>query len=281
MSRLRFNAFAMNCVSHIHHGQWTRADTRQLEYTSLDPWVELAQLLERGKFDAMFLADVVGAYDTYRGGRDTSVVEGMQIPVNDPALLIPAMAPRRPSDLGFAFTSRCCRPSRSLRPPALHPRPPDERPGRLERRHLVPAERRPQPRLRRPAAHDERYDRAEEYLEVVYKLCEGSWDDDAVVARRRARRLRRPGQGPRHRPRRALLRRGRAAPLRALAAAHAGAVPGRLVRPRPRVRRPHTPRRSSSIAPQPGRARAQIGRRPRARPSATAASPATCCSSRR
>src|ERR1700742_4229729 len=66
-SRLRFNAFAMNCVSHIHHGQWVREDTRQLEYKTLDPWIELAQLLERGKFDALFLADVVGTYASYRG----------------------------------------------------------------------------------------------------------------------------------------------------------------------------------------------------------------------
>ena len=29
--------------------------------------------------------------------------------------------------------------------------------------------------------HDERYARAEEYLEVVYKLLEGSWKDDARV----------------------------------------------------------------------------------------------------
>jgi histone H3 len=50
--RLLFNAFSMNCVSHIQHGMWTRDDTRQLEYTSLDPWIELARLLERGRFDA-------------------------------------------------------------------------------------------------------------------------------------------------------------------------------------------------------------------------------------
>ena len=102
--RLLFNAFTMNCVSHIQHGLWVRDDTRQLDYTSLDPWVELARLLERGRFDAMFLADVVGAYDLYRGSRDPSVVEAMQIPVNDPALLIPAMA-HATTDLGFAFTS--------------------------------------------------------------------------------------------------------------------------------------------------------------------------------
>ena len=33
----------------------------------------------------------------------------------------------------------------------------------------------------RETAHDERYEEAEEYLEVVYRLWEGSWEDDAVV----------------------------------------------------------------------------------------------------
>jgi FMN-dependent oxidoreductase (nitrilotriacetate monooxygenase family) len=36
-------------------------------------------------------------------------------------------------------------------------------------------------------AHDERYDRADEYLDVTYKLWEGSWEDDAVVRDRAAR----------------------------------------------------------------------------------------------
>ncbi|MCZ4150501.1 5,10-methylene tetrahydromethanopterin reductase, partial [Escherichia coli] len=30
--------------------------------------------------------------------------------------------------------------------------------------------------------HDERYNHADEYLEVVYKLLEGSWEEDAVQA---------------------------------------------------------------------------------------------------
>jgi hypothetical protein len=32
--RLLFNAFSMNCVSHIHHGLWRRPDTQQLQYKS-------------------------------------------------------------------------------------------------------------------------------------------------------------------------------------------------------------------------------------------------------
>ncbi|CAN0470704.1 unnamed protein product, partial [Phaeothamnion confervicola] len=101
---LVFNAFAMNCVSHIQHGQWRHPDTRQLEYNTLEPWVELARILERGGFDALFLADVIGVYETFRGDARTAIREALQIPSNDPSLLIPAMA-QVTEHLGFAYTS--------------------------------------------------------------------------------------------------------------------------------------------------------------------------------
>ena len=85
-------------------------------------------------------------------------------------------------------------------------------------------------------AHDDRYDMAAEYLEVVYRLWEGSWEDGAV-ARDRA-----TGCSP-TRPRcRGLVRR-RALPrrrhplVRAVAAADARAVPGRFVAARAALRR--------------------------------------------
>ena len=53
--RLRLNAFSMNCISHIQHGLWRRDDTRQLEFNRFEPWIDLAKLLERGCFDALFL----------------------------------------------------------------------------------------------------------------------------------------------------------------------------------------------------------------------------------
>ena len=90
--RMILSAFTMNCVSHIQQGLWVRDDTRQAEYTSLDPWIELAKVAEAGCFDAVFFADVVGVYDTYAGSGDTAIRTGMQTPVNDPMLLIPAMA---------------------------------------------------------------------------------------------------------------------------------------------------------------------------------------------
>ena len=179
--RMLLNAFSMNCVSHIQQGLWVRDDTRQLEYTQLDPWIELAQILEKGCFDALFLADVVGVYDTYHGGPETSITEGMQIPANDPALLIPAMA-HATENLGFAFTSSVLQ---------VHPFAFARQVSTLD--HLS------QGRaawnvvttylqnaganfgLGRLPSHDERYDLADEYLDVAYKLWEGSWEDDAVL----------------------------------------------------------------------------------------------------
>ena len=181
MPRLRFNAFSMNCVSHIHHGQWVRPDSRSVDYTDLDAWIELAQLLERGKFDALFLADVVGTYAAYGGNRDAAVEEGLQTPVNDPSLLIPAMAAAT-EDLGFAFTQSVLQ----------------EQPFNFARRlstldHLtkgrvgwnivtsyLPDAARNLGYGGLPS-HEDRYRRAEEYMQVIYKLLEGSWEDDAVI----------------------------------------------------------------------------------------------------
>ena len=179
--RMLLNAFSMNCVSHIQQGLWVRDDTRQIEYNRLDPWVSLARILEAGCFDALFLADVFGVYDVFRGGPETSIAEGMQIPMNDPALLIPAMA-NVTEHLGFAYTSSVLQV-----PPFTFARQASTLDHLTHGRvgwNIVTSY------LRNAAAnvglddlpsHDERYDRADEYLDVVYKLWEGSWEEDAVL----------------------------------------------------------------------------------------------------
>jgi len=179
--RMLMNAFSMNCVSHIQQGLWVRNDTRQLEYNQLDPWVELAQILEKGCFDALFLADVIGVYDAYRGGAETAIIEGMQTPVNDPAMLVSAMA-YSTENLGFAFTSSVFQ---------AHPFTFARQMSTLD--HLtkgrvawnivtsyLPNAASNLGHEKLPS-HEERYDLADEYLEVVYKLWEGSWEEDAVL----------------------------------------------------------------------------------------------------
>lgn len=184
--RLFLNAFSMNCVSHIQQGLWPRGDTRQRDYTSLEPWLELARLLERGRFDALFLADVTGVYDVYKGGPETVLREAMQVPANDPMLLVPALATVT-EHLGLAFTSSVYQ---------AHPFTFARQLSTLD--HLtggrvawnIVASYLPNGAANlgfdRLPAHDRRYDRADEYLDVCYKLWEGSWEDDAVVVDREA-----------------------------------------------------------------------------------------------
>ena len=97
------NAFNMNCVGHINHGLWTHPRDHSADYRTLEYWTDLARTLERGLFDGLFLADIVGTYDVYQGNVDVPLRESIQLPVNDPLLLVPAMAAVT-KRLGFGVT---------------------------------------------------------------------------------------------------------------------------------------------------------------------------------
>ena len=179
--QIRFNAFDMNCVAHQSSGLWRHPDDRSRQYNTIGYWTGLAQLLERGRFDGLFIADVLGTYDVYGGDRTAAVRNGAQVPVNDPILLVSAMAAVT-EHLGFGITAGTA---------FEHPYPFARRMTTLD--HLtegrvgwnvvtgyLPSAARNMGQDDQ-LAHDDRYDHADEYLEVLYKLWEGSWEDDAVV----------------------------------------------------------------------------------------------------
>jgi FMN-dependent oxidoreductase (nitrilotriacetate monooxygenase family) len=179
--QIRFNAFDMNCVAHQSSGLWRHPDDRSQNYTDLEYWTELAKLLEKGRFDGIFLADVLGTYDVYGGTNEAAIRNGAQIPVADPLLVIPAMA-YVTEHLGFGVTAGTA---------YEHPYPFARRMSTLD--HLtkgrvgwnvvtgyLPSAARNMGNEDQ-LEHDDRYDYADEYLEVLYKLWEGSWEDDAVV----------------------------------------------------------------------------------------------------
>src|ERR1700742_3394032 len=100
---IRLNAFEMNCVAHQSPGLWRHPRDRSRDYRRLGGWMHLAQTLERGLFDALFLADVLGVYDVFGGGPEAALRHATQTPVNDPLLLVPAMAAAT-EHLGFGVT---------------------------------------------------------------------------------------------------------------------------------------------------------------------------------
>jgi long-chain alkane monooxygenase len=178
--QLRLNAFMMNCVGHLAPGQWTAPGDRSTAYLDTRYWVDLAQTLEAGLFDGLFLGDVTGIYDVYGDSPDAALRTAAQTPMNDPVPLIPLMA-HATQHLGFGVTV-----SVAYEAPYLLARrftTLDHLSGGRVAWNIVTsylqsgARSLGQNELR---AHDERYDRADEFLEVCYKLWEGSWEDSAV-----------------------------------------------------------------------------------------------------
>jgi FMN-dependent oxidoreductase (nitrilotriacetate monooxygenase family) len=178
---IRFNAFDMNSVGHIQQGLWAHPRDQSYRYRDLSYWMDYARRLEAGLFDGVFLADVVGINDVYGGNGDAAVKGAVQVPVNDPMLLVPAMAAVT-KHLSFGVTANL-----TYEPPFLFARRMstlDHLTGgrigwNIVTGYLDSAAK--ATGLAQQAAHDDRYDLADEYMQVMYGLWEGSWQDDAVV----------------------------------------------------------------------------------------------------
>ena len=179
--QILLNAFNMNCVGHINHGLWTHPRDNSIAYNTLQYWTDLARTLERGLFDSLFLADIIGVYDVYQQSIDLTAREAVQLPVNDPALLVPAMAAVT-RHLGFGVTANL-----SYEPPYLFARRMSTLDHLSQGRvgwNIVTGYLDSGARamgLPVQDEHDKRYDRAEDYLELVYKLWEGSWEEGAAL----------------------------------------------------------------------------------------------------
>ena len=184
--RIILNAFDMTCVSHQSAGTWRHPSSQAWNYNDIDYWTNMARELERGVFDCLFIADVVGVYDVYRGSAEMALKDAAQVPVNDPFGAVSAMAAVT-SNVCFGITAAVT----------------FEQPYILARR-LSTLDHLTKGRvawnvvssylnsaalnigMSQQMAHDERYDMADEYMDVVYKLWEGSWEDAAVKRDKRS-----------------------------------------------------------------------------------------------
>ncbi|PGH16152.1 hypothetical protein AJ79_01919 [Helicocarpus griseus UAMH5409] len=180
---LILNAFVEMCSGHQSPGLWRHPEDESSRFNDVDHWVELARLLESAKFHGIFIADVLGAYDVYKGPRNLgpASISGAQWPVNEPLAVVPAMAAVT-QNIGFGVTVSTTY----------------EQPYHLARR-LSTVDHLTKGRLgwnvvtgyldsaarnlgyAEQPQHDDRYAVAEEYIKILYKLWESSWRDDAVV----------------------------------------------------------------------------------------------------
>jgi alkanesulfonate monooxygenase len=177
---IRINGIDMMCMG-CTPGIWTHPRDRTSEYNTLEYWTNLARVMERGLFDCLFLPDIYGVYDVYRGGPEPAFEHAVEFPLGDPMMVIPAMA-HVTEHLSFGVTGTLTY----------------EQPFSFARRlstidhltrgrfawNIVTGYLHSAARafgLKDQLSHDQRYDRGDEFMEIVYRLWEKSWEDGAVI----------------------------------------------------------------------------------------------------
>jgi long-chain alkane monooxygenase len=174
---------------------WTHPRDRRLtSVRSYDYWLHLAKIAESIHLDLFFFGDVLGIYDTYANSPDTAISWGVELPAHDPLTIIPALAAAT-CNLAFGATI-----STSYDHPFAHARrlsSLDHMTGGRIGWNIVTSYLPSAARnfgLDRMVPHDERYAIAEEFLDVAYKLWEGSWAEDAFLGDKEGRRFADPGR---------------------------------------------------------------------------------------
>jgi len=183
-TKKQLHLFGFVIHSPMNHtvGSWRHPRNNAQGYNFAEPemWQEVARTLERGKFDGIFFADQFAAYDTYQGSRDATIRHAVQFPVHDPLLLIPMMAAVT-NRIGLLSTL-----SVSYYAPYMAVRKLSTLDHLTKGRvgwNIVTSFHKAEALnmgLERMTPHDERYARADEFLDVCFKLW-NSWEKDAVV----------------------------------------------------------------------------------------------------
>lgn len=179
--RMIFTLLVMDSIGHNFHGIWRHPRARNREFAHSDLWVDLAKKAERAKIDAFFFTDVIGVQGEFNGSRDVIFEMAMNVPIGDCTMVIPAMA-RETADIGFLYTSSVIQHHPFVFARAVSTLDHLTN-GRVGWNIVTSANERAFRNLGLPGnlSHEERYAWADEYVDVVYKLWEGSWDVDAVI----------------------------------------------------------------------------------------------------
>jgi long-chain alkane monooxygenase len=179
--QIHLNGFIQNSPSPHSTGLWKHERDQGTSHNNLDYWIEAAKTLERGKFDAMFIADVLGTYSVYESSYYAAVRGAVQLPAHDPIIPISAMAAVT-KHLGFAPTisTTYAQPYSLARQLSTL----DHLTGGRVAWNVVTSYLESEAvnlGLSGRLPKELRYDRADEFLQVAYKLWEHSWEDEAVV----------------------------------------------------------------------------------------------------
>lgn len=181
MGNIHLACFLQHSPNANNPTTWKYPRTRVgFEWNRPEIYIEMAKIAERGKFDALFFADTLGVNATYGGTIESNLRHAVLGPLHDSLTLVALLAGHT-ERLGLTATM-----SASYYPPFLLARL-TATVDHLSRGRLgwnvvtsPSVEEAQNFGLDGLYSRDERYDRADEFLELCYQLWD-SWEPDAVL----------------------------------------------------------------------------------------------------
>jgi FMN-dependent oxidoreductase (nitrilotriacetate monooxygenase family) len=178
---MHVSLLTMVTPAHNDYGLWAHPENQKLNYNKTSFWQHLARTCEEAGMDAIFFADALGIPDAYTGTIEPALRDGVHVPTLDPVITA-ASAMSVTTHLGWAATMTA-----NFEPPyglARRMATLDHlTEGRAGWNIVMSFLRNAEGNFGIDAGISSgRYDRAEDFMEVCYKLWEASWDEDAVLA---------------------------------------------------------------------------------------------------
>jgi len=180
MKKLRFGLFENAQTNDSGTSTWRHPGSERHHFDTLDYWLKIARLCEHGRFDFLFLADAWGWADVNGTRPAICDTEGLDLPRLDPFIVGAALIAAT-EHLGIVMTG-----STLLEQPYAFARRMQSldhlSKGRVgwnvvttgTAETAVAAFGVPM------VAHDKRYDMADDFMTLAYKLFEGAWEPDAL-----------------------------------------------------------------------------------------------------
>jgi FMN-dependent oxidoreductase (nitrilotriacetate monooxygenase family) len=173
--------FIQHGVNSHATGMWRHPrDKVGYDFASPGYWQHMARTMERGLFDAMFIADELAPYTTYKNSSDAIVKYAVQCPTHEPSTIVPILTTATVHlgvgvtlSTAFEHPYSMCRRLSSL----------DHLSGGRVAWNVVSSYSKSEWEAygHEMTERTGRYDRLEEYMAVCYKLW-GFWEPDAIVA---------------------------------------------------------------------------------------------------
>lgn len=174
--QMHLNAFVLFCAAPVTRLSWIYPEDKiRHQWYEMAYWDEIATTLEDGSFDALFFADNIGGY----GNDSESIRTGFHFPLLDPAVVVPRLAAKT-QNLGYIVTM-----STTFESPYQLARTMQTldhvTEGRIGWNIVTSVNPHEGDNVGIPLPpHDERYERAHEFMDAVYALWD-SFEPDAIV----------------------------------------------------------------------------------------------------